>query len=240
MAVTMYWMNCKFLVRASKTYDFKVQIAYRPGASQESRVRFHWQSVRALSRSLNPNLTARSDDGSISPLVNLLKIPPSWRAPVCRTPNVQARGASASLTGWAKDESGMAWLSALQDGAWWAVDTGWQLQEYEARRAEKERRDVALATLAARLMEADDTHVNHRQVLSLKAAVEQIRTFLHSRLTDAFIESPHQRVKEIREHAAVPGLNFRGDCHAGNQTKARWHVTQLKGGQLDTCLVVGL
>jgi DNA polymerase-3 subunit gamma/tau len=158
MAVAMHWMNCKFLVRASKIHDFKIQIAYRPGMSQESRVRFHWQSVRALSRSLNPNLTARSDDGSISPLVNLLKIPPSWRAPVRHTPNVQARGASASLTGRATDESGMAWLSALKDGAWWAVDTGWQLQEYEARRAEKGRRDVALDKLTARLMEADDTH----------------------------------------------------------------------------------
>lgn len=158
IATAMHWMNCKFLVRTSKTYDFKIQIACRAGMSQESRVRFHWQSVRALSRSLNPNLMARSDDGSISPLVNLLKIPPSWRAPVRRPLNAQARGASASLTGRAKDESGMAWLSALKDGAWWAVDTGWELQEYEARRAEKERRDVALAKLAARFPEADGTH----------------------------------------------------------------------------------
>jgi hypothetical protein len=125
---------------------------------QESQLRFHWQSVRALSRSLDPNLLARSENGSMSPLVNLLKIPPSWRAPVCRIPNVQARGASASLSVRAKDENGMAWLSALKDGAWWAVDTGWQLQEYEARRTEEEHRNVALSKLAAQLPKADDTH----------------------------------------------------------------------------------
>lgn len=158
IAVAMHWLNYKFLVRTSKTYDFKVQIACRSGVPQENRLRFHWQSVRALSRSLDPNLTARSYDGIISPLVDLLKIPPRWRAPVRRISNVQARGTSASLSVRAKDENGMAWLSALKDGAWWAVDTGWQLQEYAARRAEKARRDVAVAKLIAQFSKADDTH----------------------------------------------------------------------------------
>jgi hypothetical protein len=126
--------------------------------SQESQVRFHWQGVRALSRSLNPNLTARSEHGIVRPLVDLVKVPPSWRAPARRTRNEQARGASNSLTAGAKrkDESGMAWLSALKDGAWRAVDAGWELREYEARSAEAARRDVALAKLAALLPGADN------------------------------------------------------------------------------------
>jgi hypothetical protein len=158
IAAALRWLNCKFLVRSTKNYDFKVQIACRPGMSREGRVRFHWQSVRALSRSLNPNLTARSDDGSISPLVDLLNIPPSWRAPVRRIPSVQARGMSGSLTAGTKrkDKSDMAWLSALKDGAWCSMDSGWELQEYEARLVEKERREVALAKLAALLPDADD------------------------------------------------------------------------------------
>ena len=50
----------------------------------------------------------------------------------------------------------MAWLSALKDGAWQALDTGWELQEYEARAAEVGRRDVAVAKLAALLPGTDD------------------------------------------------------------------------------------
>jgi DNA polymerase-3 subunit gamma/tau len=158
VAAALRWLSCKFMVRASKDNDLKFQIAGRHGMSQEGQVRFHWQAVRALSRSLNPNLKARSDHGSTAPLVDLLKIPPSWRAPVRRISNVQARGMSASLTAGAKrkDESGMTWLSALKDGAWRALGTGWELQEYEARLAEMERRDVALAKLAALLSVADD------------------------------------------------------------------------------------
>lgn len=152
------WLRVKFVPRISRTCDLKVQIACRPGMSPKERVRFHWRGVRALSRSLAPGFTARSDLGPVSPLVDLLKIPLRWRAQVRRISNVQARGMSASLTGGAKrnDESGMAWLSALEDGAWRALDTGWELQEYEARRAETERRAVALAKLAALLPGADD------------------------------------------------------------------------------------
>jgi DNA polymerase-3 subunit gamma/tau len=158
IAAALRWLNCKFLVRSAKNYDFKFLIACRSGMTLEGRVGFHWQSVRALSRSLSSNLTARSDDGSISPLVDLLKIPQSWRAPVRRIPNVQARGISGSLTAGIKqkDENGMAWLLASKDGAWRALDTGWELLEYEARLAEKERRDVALAKLAALLSGAGD------------------------------------------------------------------------------------
>jgi DNA polymerase-3 subunit gamma/tau len=158
IAAALRWMSGKFLVRAAKTYDVRTQIACRPGISGEGRVRFHWQSVRALSRSLNPNLTARSDDGSISPLVDLLKIPPRWRASFRRVPNVQARGMSGSLTAEIKqkDESGMTWLSALKDGAWRAIETGWELLEHDVRLAEKKRRDVALAKLVALLGGADD------------------------------------------------------------------------------------
>lgn len=157
VAAALHWINCKFLVKVAKDYDFKVQIACRPGMTQEGRVRFHWQSVRALTRSLNANLSTRSYDGGVFPLVDILKIPQRWRAPLRRIPNVQARGMSGSLTvGAKKDECGMAWLSALKDGAWQALDTGWELQEFEARRTERKRRDIALAKLAALLAGADD------------------------------------------------------------------------------------
>jgi DNA polymerase III subunit gamma/tau len=154
----LQWLSGKFLVRASKACNLKVQIACRPGMSKEGQVRFHWQSVRALSRGLNPALTARANNGRIFALVDLLKVPPSWRASVRRMPNVQARGASASLTAGTKqkDKSGMAWLSALKDGAWSAVDIGWELQEHQARLAEAARRDIAVAKLAALFSGADD------------------------------------------------------------------------------------
>ncbi|MCK1412467.1 AAA family ATPase [Bradyrhizobium sp. CW4] len=153
------WLRVKFVPRICRTSDLKVQIACRPVMSQKDRVRFHWQGVRALSRSLAPGFTARSDLGPASPLVDLLKIPLQWRAQVRRISNVQARGMSASLTGQAKRDggSGMAWLSALEDGAWRGLDTGWELQEYEARKTETERRAVAIAKLAALLPGADDS-----------------------------------------------------------------------------------
>lgn len=167
IAATLAWLRVKFVPRISRTGDLKVQIACRPKMSLDDRVRFHWQGVRALSRSLDPKLTARSDLGLVSPLVDLLKIPLRWRAPARRISHVQARGMSASLTGRAKrnDESGMAWLSALEDGAWRALDSGWELQEYEARKEETERRTVALAKLAALLPGADDAR---RESLSLE------------------------------------------------------------------------
>lgn len=158
IAATLAWLRLKFVPRISRTGDLKVQIVCRPDTSQDDGVRFHWQGVRALSRSLDPKLTARSDLGVVAPLVDLLKIPLRWREQARRLSNVQARGMSASLTGGTKwnDENGMAWLSALEDGAWRALDTGWELQEYEARKAETERRAVALAKLAALLPGADD------------------------------------------------------------------------------------
>ncbi len=54
-------------------------------------------------------------------------------------------------------EGEMEWLSALKDGAWQALDTGWELQEYAARLAEMERRKIALAKFAALLSGSDET-----------------------------------------------------------------------------------
>jgi DNA polymerase III subunit gamma/tau len=48
VAAALRWLNRKFIVKASKACDFKIQIDCRPGMSQESQVRFHWQSVRSL------------------------------------------------------------------------------------------------------------------------------------------------------------------------------------------------
>jgi hypothetical protein len=58
----------------------------------------------------------------------------------------------------------MAWLSALKDGAWRVPDTGWELQEYEAREAEVRRREIATAKLASLLPGTDDARHVCRQI----------------------------------------------------------------------------
>lgn len=159
VAATVRWLRHRFLVRALKTCHLNLLIAHRPAMSQAQRVHFHWQSVRALSRHLDPHLTARTVSGQVAPMVDLLKIPDSWRGPLTRIPHVQARGTSGSLAMPValSAEGEMEWLSALKDGAWQALDTGWELQEYAARLAEMERRKIALAKFAALLSGSDET-----------------------------------------------------------------------------------
>lgn len=106
-------------------------------------MRFHWACVRALSRSLDPAELGRSRDGRRTPLVDLLRIPRRWRGPTGNVRCLKKRLASESLGPAARRLAAgdqMAFLSALDDGAWRHLDRGWELLEYQERGLELQRR----------------------------------------------------------------------------------------------------
>lgn len=122
-------------------------------------VRFHWQSIRSLSRGLDPQLTGRSRTGDLVPLVDLLRIPRRWRAPTGAA--AHSTGSSKHLTPAARIKlaGDMAVLSAIAEGAWDFVDLGWELAEFDARVAERARRRNLLASVGQGLPEAGELTV---------------------------------------------------------------------------------
>ena len=85
------------------------------------------------------------------PLVDLLRVPSAWRVSVGAVGSTQERGSSASLEAKARSsvDDRMNWLSALKEGAWSAIDTGWELAECEVRNLERLRRHNAWVKLAS-------------------------------------------------------------------------------------------
>jgi len=77
------------------------------------------------------------------PLVELLRIPKRWRSPTGDIRCRKKRLASESLGREAQQLAAgdrMAFLSALDDGAWRHLDSGWELLEHRDREAEIKRR----------------------------------------------------------------------------------------------------
>ena len=136
------WLRARFFRRYG---DMKAAalISTSHGRPPDQAVRFHWRSVRALSRGLDPSVRARSDEDEFRPLVDLLEIPECWRGEVGKPQCGQARGELKSLGPTAQRTAAaerMAFLSALKDKAWSSLDFGWELDEYRDRLSELDRR----------------------------------------------------------------------------------------------------
>ena len=144
LPAAIHWAGNRFLRRrAGKEASSALLIAYRDGGRSEQRVRFHWACVRALSRSLDPAELGRSQDGRRTPLVDLLRIPRRWRGPTGDVRCPKKRLASESLGPHARRLAAgdqMAFLYALDDGAWRHLDQGWELLEHRDRELELRRR----------------------------------------------------------------------------------------------------
>lgn len=141
-------------------------IAYRLQNNRDARVRFHWQGIRALSRCLDPDLSERDEKGEKRALADLLGIPKRWRAAVGDVATVQGMGASKHLTHRARKivaNGDMGILSALRERAWSHLDNGWEVTEHRARRAERERRDNALALVSLRFAGDDELSTARRK-----------------------------------------------------------------------------
>jgi hypothetical protein len=143
-AAAVHWMRSRFFARRFPREGFSaLKIVRRDSRNSERLLRFHWACIRALSRSLDPALLERSEDGERIPLVGLLRIPHRWRGPTGTVHCAKKRGASISLRPPAQRIAAaerMPFLSALEDSAWQVLDRGWELSEHHDRAAEVHRR----------------------------------------------------------------------------------------------------
>jgi DNA polymerase-3 subunit gamma/tau len=147
LAAALHWMRFKFFARrfASEVIP-ALTIALRHSQNPRCLLRFHWACIRALSRSLDPALLARSEAGDRIPLVELLRIPHRWRGPTGTVHCAKRREASKSIRPPAQLTAAagrMPFLSALEDRAWKALDQGWELLEHRDRAVEVQRRQEA-------------------------------------------------------------------------------------------------
>jgi DNA polymerase-3 subunit gamma/tau len=144
LAAAVHWMRSRFFARRfASEGSSALTIVLRDSRNSERLLRFHWACIRALSRSLDPALLERSEDGERLPLVDLLHIPRRWRGPTGTVHCAKKRGASISLRPPAQRIAAaerMPFLSALEDSAWQALDQGWELWEHRDRAAEVQRR----------------------------------------------------------------------------------------------------
>jgi hypothetical protein len=147
LAAALHWMRFKFFARRFASEVFPaLTIALRYSQNPQRLLRFHWACIRALSRSLDPALLARSGEGERLPLVGLLRIPHRWRGPTGTVHCAKRREASKSIRPLAQRiaaAGSMPFLSALEDRAWKALDQGWELLEHRDRATEVQRRQEA-------------------------------------------------------------------------------------------------
>jgi DNA polymerase-3 subunit gamma/tau len=185
-AVAVHWIRSRFFARRFASEGSPaITIVLRDSHNSERLLRFHWACIRALSRSLDPALLERSEEGERLPLVDLLGIPDRWRGPTGTVHCAKRRGASISLRPPAQQIAAaerMPFLSALEDRAWQALDQGWELWEHRDRAAEIQRRQEEEGRIRG-LFAGDDE-------LTRARCAEEI-----ARLTASYPLDPKQRLR---------------------------------------------
>lgn len=134
------WVRSRFAKLDSNGFS----VVWRARNTRENKVRFHWDAVRHLIRSLDPGVMSRSKGMEIVPLVDLLGVPPKFRGALA-VRGGRGGGTSQSLGPQQvrKAATEMPLLSAIDDRAWDFVDSGWEIQEHLDRQHESERRREA-------------------------------------------------------------------------------------------------
>jgi DNA polymerase III subunit gamma/tau len=116
----------------------------RANGWQKNRVQRHWALVRKLWGGLDPDVEEWGRGRRRVPLLDLLGVRSEDRKPVGGVR--RAIGSSRSLAPSRRQsaaERRMALLSALKDDAWEALFSGWELDEFRDREAERVRRQEA-------------------------------------------------------------------------------------------------
>ena len=178
------WAHHKFAPRRRRAFpQLEFSLAFRESASAAARVRFHWRTVRALSRDLDPALYERSEDGARRALVDLLGIPERWRSPASAPRCARTRGVSETLgpkMQMAVSQS-LPLLSAIRDRAWTCLDSGWELLEHVDRRNEMDRRLQGQRRVFSQFP-GDDELSEARRAAALAELENYVRQDPHSRL----------------------------------------------------------
>lgn len=177
------WAAKFFERQKSRTKIDRYSFVHRRGTQR--CLRFHWFSVRVLSRGLDPSVLARSPDGEREQLRALLKVPERLRQATGRSVCQQTRGSSESLGPRTRAQAMNGFincLSALDDRAWSSIDTGWELQEFHDRLTERDRRSKIYEAIDAKYSTVDP----------LEAA---LRTERRQVQQATFSDDPHQMIR---------------------------------------------
>lgn len=142
------WINTCFLKKSYRAAS--VTVSWRARNAREGAIAFHWRAVRSLIRGLDADVAVQGPQGRPIPLVTLLGIPRAWLAPLVHQKRRKQRGQSHSL-GHSRlklaQAENMRFLSAIDDCAWAAADTGWELDEFRDRLIERKERNQAIAKI---------------------------------------------------------------------------------------------
>ena len=139
------WARSRFRTRRFTNIPLEaIRMAAPRSALLNARLRFHWSSVRAQMRGLDPAILERSSLGELAPLIEPLRVPKRLRSATGGAECPKIFGTSQTLSPQARKEAAlnsMDFLSAWDDRAWSALYIGWELSEHADRVREKERRE---------------------------------------------------------------------------------------------------
>jgi hypothetical protein len=135
-----------------RTSPQAVDIVIKAPATVRSAALYQWDRVQYLTKGMDPDLTDRDvTDAVLRPFFDLVAQKENYRRPAGLIPFRQRVGGSRFIWTGAQRQAareGMPMMSAFGDKAWPYLrhdspEPGWEAQEYEARQAERARRERA-------------------------------------------------------------------------------------------------
>ncbi|KYH01828.1 hypothetical protein SE91_28225 [Bradyrhizobium sp. DOA1] len=175
------WVHSCFLRRGRKLTASDVR--WRTRNAHERAIEFHWRAVRSLIRGLDPQVAVIDDTGALVPVVTLLGIPLAWQAPLAHKKRKKQRGQSYSLGPTSlklAQAENMPFLSAVDDCAWDAADSGWELKEFRDRVLERKDR-IEVSSQIERVFSDQNAFTQARMTEELSACEAKRRKLAKDR-----------------------------------------------------------
>ncbi|MCB2058279.1 MAG: AAA family ATPase [Novosphingobium sp.] len=136
-------------LHGAATLEDACDAAGRNETQPKRRTVQHWTLVRELWAGVDPSLTI---DGV--PLIDRLGVPRQLQRPAGRIEGRRRHNFSQSIGQSGQDharDAMMPHVSAIAEGAWDQIATGWEFLEHRERQAERNRRQDIVSTLEERL-----------------------------------------------------------------------------------------
>jgi len=148
---THLWIEGRIKRSGPDSYD-SVEVLRKRATSPEKRHAAHWECLRFLCASVDPDLVTKLPNGQVRPLWELIGIPKGQLRRAGLIGDARRFNLSASLQPQAIANAiseGLPPLSAFDDSAWDWLDRGWEFAEYEHRKEMKKARIEAEARIAS-------------------------------------------------------------------------------------------
>lgn len=150
----------------------RARVATCRATTRAERIAYHATSLRRLLRGLDPRIYDWDEQDVRRPLIDLLGVPVSERRAVGAIDAAQRISTSDSIAPVARQRAaadGMDLLDPMRDRAWRWLFSGWELDEYRDRSAERAARLVARARIDALHPDGPNTLVRARRAAELAA-----------------------------------------------------------------------